>query len=382
MPAPRDAFRERPLPPHLRMNFLLVDEAGKVLGALAQPGGAAGPARRRLAAALCETVEADERRAQLGVRRAAGEDRQRDRRPTAARVSRRWWTRARAWACAPATPPEAGPATSGARAADPPGAVARTEVAAPLSRGQRAGRAGLPRARGPSAARTGAGRRPRPARRPARPDRDDGVPRGARAAAQRAGVRGPHRGAAGGVGLRRRRSPARCRQHSSELGGSSRRSPKAPPATAADVRGQLAWLAPAGFLLVTPWPRLQDFRRYLQASSSGWRRPGATRAAMRSSRPRPRRSSALSREGEGRARQAAPGEDPYRWLLEEFRVSLFAQQLKTRVTVSARRLQEAWLERERLACGARWPPDRGRRGMADRRCRAAPSFQRATIRAG
>ena len=36
-----------------------------------------------------------------------------------------------------------------------------------------------------------------------------------------------------------------------------------------------------------------------------------------------------------------------RWLLEEFRVSLFAQQLKTRVPVSARRLADAWAEREK-----------------------------------
>jgi ATP-dependent helicase HrpA len=32
----------------------------------------------------------------------------------------------------------------------------------------------------------------------------------------------------------------------------------------------------------------------------------------------------------------------YRWLLEEFRVSLFAQSLGTRQAVSAKRLQEQW----------------------------------------
>jgi ATP-dependent helicase HrpA len=44
-----------------------------------------------------------------------------------------------------------------------------------------------------------------------------------------------------------------------------------------------------------------------------------------------------------------PGDDEFRWLLEEFRVSLFAQQLKTRVPVSARRLTDAWAEREKMA---------------------------------
>ena len=34
--------------------------------------------------------------------------------------------------------------------------------------------------------------------------------------------------------------------------------------------------------------------------------------------------------------------DEYRWLLEEFRVSLFAQQLGTRAKVSVKRLRQAW----------------------------------------
>jgi len=44
-----------------------------------------------------------------------------------------------------------------------------------------------------------------------------------------------------------------------------------------------------------------------------------------------------------------PGEDEFRWMLEEFRVSLFAQQLGTRGTVSARRLGDAWVARERAS---------------------------------
>jgi ATP-dependent helicase HrpA len=34
--------------------------------------------------------------------------------------------------------------------------------------------------------------------------------------------------------------------------------------------------------------------------------------------------------------------DEYRWLLEEFRVSIFAQQLGARAKVSVKRLEEAW----------------------------------------
>jgi ATP-dependent helicase HrpA len=36
--------------------------------------------------------------------------------------------------------------------------------------------------------------------------------------------------------------------------------------------------------------------------------------------------------------------DQYRWMLEEFRVSLFAQQMKTRLPVSSKRLEQQWLK--------------------------------------
>jgi ATP-dependent helicase HrpA len=119
---------------------------------------------------------------------------------------------------------------------------------------------------------------------------------------------------------------------------------------AADVRAQLAWLAPAGFLLTTPRERLQEFPRYLQAIEQRLEKL-----------PRdPRRDAQLAAEiapleTRYRARVKAerglipPGGDEFRWLLEEFRVSLFAQQLGTRTRISARRLEEAWAERERLA---------------------------------
>jgi ATP-dependent helicase HrpA len=40
-----------------------------------------------------------------------------------------------------------------------------------------------------------------------------------------------------------------------------------------------------------------------------------------------------------------PEREAFRWHLEEFRVSLFAQQLKTPYPVSAKRLDKAWDER-------------------------------------
>ena len=40
-----------------------------------------------------------------------------------------------------------------------------------------------------------------------------------------------------------------------------------------------------------------------------------------------------------------PEHEPFRWALEEFRVSLFAQQLKTAYPVSAKRMDKLWDER-------------------------------------
>jgi ATP-dependent helicase HrpA len=38
----------------------------------------------------------------------------------------------------------------------------------------------------------------------------------------------------------------------------------------------------------------------------------------------------------------------YRWMLEEFRVSLFAQQMKTRLPVSSKRLEQHWQRVQRF----------------------------------
>jgi ATP-dependent helicase HrpA len=121
---------------------------------------------------------------------------------------------------------------------------------------------------------------------------------------------------------------------------------------AADIRAQLAWLVPAGYLLVTPWERLREFPRYLQAIEQRLEK------LARDSRRDPQLMAEVA-PLEARYRERVkterglipPGTDEFRWLLEELRVSLFAQQLKTRVPVSARRLRDAWAERERLPIG-------------------------------
>jgi ATP-dependent RNA helicase HrpA len=125
--------------------------------------------------------------------------------------------------------------------------------------------------------------------------------------------------------------------------------PKAVAPAATDIRAQLAWLTPAGFLLVTPWERLKEFPRYLQAIEQRLEKlplnPG--RDAQLAAEIAPIEARYRERVKAERGLKP-PGEDEFRWLLEEFRVSLFAQALKTRLPVSARRLEDAWAERLRI----------------------------------
>ena len=154
--------------------------------------------------------------------------------------------------------------------------------------------------------------------------------------------------ARGGMGLPAQEISRSVQASLERLGRIQAALPRAAAPAAADIRAQLAWLMPAGFLLTTPWERLREFPRYLQALEQRLEKLPLN----------PRRDAQLAAEIaplEARYRERVkaerglrrPGDDEFRWLLEEFRVSLFAQQLKTRVPVSARRLEDAWAERER-----------------------------------
>jgi ATP-dependent helicase HrpA len=124
---------------------------------------------------------------------------------------------------------------------------------------------------------------------------------------------------------------------------------KASAPAAADIRSQLAWLTPAGFLLTTPRERLQEFPRYLQAIEQRLEKLGRDvgRDAQLVAQIVPIETRYRARVKTERG-LIPPGTDEFRWMLEEFRVSLFAQQLGTRSRISARRLEEAWAERERM----------------------------------
>jgi ATP-dependent helicase HrpA len=118
------------------------------------------------------------------------------------------------------------------------------------------------------------------------------------------------------------------------------------PALTADVAAQLTRLMPAGYLQVTPWTRAREFPRYLRALRLRLDKAGqdAARDAKLATEAQQWESRywTVVKSEQGRL---APEEDPFRWMLEEYRVSLFAQQLGTAAPVSAKRLADAWAKR-------------------------------------
>jgi len=152
----------------------------------------------------------------------------------------------------------------------------------------------------------------------------------------------------GGIGLPAQEISKAVQASLERLGRIQSLLAKAAAPASADIRAQLAWLTPAGFLLTTPWERLREFPRYLQALEQRLEKLGldVRRDAKLAAEIAPLETRYRERVKAERGMHP-PGDDEFRWLLEEFRVSLFAQQLKTRVPVSARRLEDAWTERPR-----------------------------------
>jgi len=114
---------------------------------------------------------------------------------------------------------------------------------------------------------------------------------------------------------------------------------KAFPEAAEDMKQQWQRLLRPGWLRDTPWARLQHFPRYLQAAALRLEklRADPARDARLAAELRPLVTAWL------RAPRPLSAElEQFGWLLEELRVSLFAQQLKTPVPVSAKRLAKLW----------------------------------------
>ena len=123
---------------------------------------------------------------------------------------------------------------------------------------------------------------------------------------------------------------------------------RAPKDVADDIAAQLQRLVGKRFLATTPWSQQQHLPRYLKAIvlRLDKLRADPARDTVRAAELRPleqRWQRALAeRKGVADARL-----DEYRWLLEELRVSLFAQELRTPQPVSVKRLEKAWQGLER-----------------------------------
>ena len=111
----------------------------------------------------------------------------------------------------------------------------------------------------------------------------------------------------------------------------------------ADCAQQLQRLVPKRFLSATPYAQLQHFPRYLKAITARldkWRAdPGRDAARLLEIKPQEQRYWRLVAERKG-ATDARMQE--FRWLLEELRVSFFAQELRTPQPVSIKRLEKVW----------------------------------------
>ena len=135
-----------------------------------------------------------------------------------------------------------------------------------------------------------------------------------------------------------------------EHAGTARKLKDAKPAreVAEDITAQLGRLLPKRFLSDTPWAALQHLPRYLKAVTlrlDKWRADPA-RDAQRLAELRPLEQRYLKRLAERKGAADARLAE-FRWLLEELRVSLFAQELRTPQPVSVKRLLKAWEQLER-----------------------------------
>lgn len=115
-----------------------------------------------------------------------------------------------------------------------------------------------------------------------------------------------------------------------------------------EVEEQLALLLPKRFFSLTPWERLQHIPRYLKALKLRLDKyPNSVERDTRSAQTVQiiwqRWQDKVSNLRKANAEISAALED-YRWLVEELRVSLFAQELKTPFPVSAKRLDKVWEE--------------------------------------
>ncbi|MEQ9107427.1 MAG: ATP-dependent RNA helicase HrpA [Limnobacter sp.] len=120
-------------------------------------------------------------------------------------------------------------------------------------------------------------------------------------------------------------------------------SSKSFPDCVADIQNQLNWLLPKGFLLRKPWEQLAHYPRYLKGAQIRLER---VRNSIDRDKQLMKEVMDLQLHWVRAASQLKGQEDEslnqFAWQLQELRVSLFAQELRTPMPVSVKRLQKAW----------------------------------------
>ncbi len=127
----------------------------------------------------------------------------------------------------------------------------------------------------------------------------------------------------------------------------------APGYMLADVEEQVAALFTTGFLRRHGFKRIKEYPRYLEAVKLR-----LAKAPFMGPRDKPEteclaawqgRLRALGTESQLPSQQLLDAIEELRWMLEEYRVSVFAQSLKTKLSVSPKRIEKAFDEIEKLA---------------------------------
>ena len=113
---------------------------------------------------------------------------------------------------------------------------------------------------------------------------------------------------------------------------------------AQDINQQLDFMIYAGFIRNTPYQQLNAIPRYLKALQYRLEKfDNNVQKIQEVSRYATRYWNEV--EKKTKKDKVIPEQDPFRWMLEEFRVSLFAQQLKTAYPISVKRIDKAWDDR-------------------------------------
>ena len=112
-----------------------------------------------------------------------------------------------------------------------------------------------------------------------------------------------------------------------------------------DLRSQLDHLVHAGFVVATPPKRLVAYPRFLQGMKLRLEklRLDPARDRARSMRVLPMwRSCTEKLAGANASARPDPELERYRWMIEEFRISIFAQEIGTGEPISEKRLAQQW----------------------------------------